>query len=163
MKKKITWTLYVIISIIILGCKENITTIKNSQGTEKTIKEMNAFFESLSDTLRIPGMSVAIINDGKIVYHETFGVVKQGTEDAVTKKTLFEAASLSKPMFSYFVMGQVEKGVIDLDKPLYEYLPYLDIAYDERYKSITARMILSHSSGFPNWRQDSLKIHFEPG
>jgi CubicO group peptidase (beta-lactamase class C family) len=56
---------------------------------------------------------------------------------------------------------------LDLDKPLYEYLPYPDIAHDERYKKITARMVLSHRSGFPNWREDEedkkLKLKFAPG
>lgn len=124
---------------------------------------MDAFFESLIDSMNIPGMSVAIINDATVAYSNTFGVTIADTDQLVTSKTLFEAASLSKPLFAYFAMKQVEKGILDLDKPLYEYLPYPDIAYDDRYQSITARMILSHSSGFPNWREDSLKIHFDPG
>ena len=70
-------------------------------------------------------------------------------------------------IFAFFVMKYVEEGRLDLDKPLYEYLPYPDIAYDDRYKKITARMVLSHRSGFPNWRENEkdkkLKIKFEPG
>ena len=60
----------------------------------------------------------------------------------------------------------MEEGKLDLDRPLYKYYPYPDIAHDERYKQITARMVLSHQAGFPNWREDDggqLKIHFEPG
>jgi CubicO group peptidase (beta-lactamase class C family) len=63
-------------------------------------------------------------------------------------------------------MTFVEDGLIELDKPLYKYLPNPDIEYDERYKKITARMVLSHRSGFPNWRDDypekKLFIQFEP-
>ncbi|WP_337251790.1 serine hydrolase domain-containing protein [Maribacter halichondriae] len=85
----------------------------------------------------------------------------------VTAQTIFEGASLSKPLFAYFVMGFVEEGKLDLDKPLIEYLAYEDIAYDDRYKKITARMVLSHTTGFPNWRSDfedkKLFIKFEPG
>lgn len=85
----------------------------------------------------------------------------------VTEQTIFEGASMSKSVFAYFVMMFVEEGLLDLDKPLYEYLPYPDIAYDERYKKITARMALSHRTGFPNWRWDypdtTLKIQFDPG
>jgi len=61
---------------------------------------------------------------------------------------------MSKTVFAYFVMKMVDKKVIGLDVPLYSYLPYPDIAYDERYKLITARMVLSHTSGMSNWRED---------
>ncbi|MEO0584514.1 MAG: serine hydrolase domain-containing protein, partial [Bacteroidota bacterium] len=61
----------------------------------------------------------------------------------------------------------VEEGKLDLDQPLYTYLPYPDIAYDERYKQITARMVLCHRTGFPNWRSDhpenKLFLKFDPG
>lgn len=64
-------------------------------------------------------------------------------------------------------MKYVEEGKLDLDKPLYHYMAYPDISYDERYKKITARMVLSHRSGFPNWREDEadkmLNIKLEPG
>jgi CubicO group peptidase (beta-lactamase class C family) len=59
---------------------------------------------------------------------------------------------MSKTAFAYFVMKMVEKGMLSLDTPLYKYMPYPDIAHDERYKLITARMVLCHESGFPNWR-----------
>ena len=73
---------------------------------------------------------------------------------------------MSKSVFSTFVMTYVEEGKLDLDKPLYLYLSYPDIEHDERYKKITARMVLSHRSGFPNWRENEedrkLKIKFDP-
>lgn len=88
------------------------------------------------------------------------------TKEVVTNQTVFEAASISKPVFAYFIMKQVEKGLLDLDKPLYEYFPIEEIENDERYKLITARMILCHTSGLPNWRSqepdNKLKIRFEP-
>jgi len=76
---------------------------------------------------------------------------------------------------TYLVMELVDQGVLDLDKPVYRYLTkplpeypkYADLANDERYKRITARMLLSHTSGFANWRwleeDRKLKIHFDPG
>ena len=85
----------------------------------------------------------------------------------ITAETIFEGASLSKSVFAFFVLTYVEEGKLSLDKPLYEYLPYDDIDHDDRYKKIIARMVLSHRSGFPNWRRDEadgkLKIKFEPG
>ena len=119
------------------------------------------------DTLNIPGLSIAVINDSKVVYHQTFGYANHEKKLPVTDKTIFERASLSKSIFAFFMMKFVEEGKIDLDKPLYEYLPYPDIAHDDRYKKIKGRMVLSHRSGFPNWRENEadrkLKIKFEPG
>ena len=91
--------------------------------------------------------------------------------------TCFYAASLSKPLFTYLVMQLVDEGDIDLDKPLYIYLPmplpeyknYKDLAGDKRWKLITARECLDHTTGFPNWRQfnprdnQKLEIFFSPG
>lgn len=155
--------LFFVLSLTLLSCHKIKVNVKNIHGIEKSTEDMDAFFQSLIDSLEIPGLSVAIINDSKIAYDNYFGLTSLKTKDAVTKKTIFEAASLSKPLFASFVMKQVEKGILDLDKPLYEYLPYPDIEHDLRAQRITSRMILSHSSGLPNWRQDSLKIEFMPG
>ena len=59
---------------------------------------------------------------------------------------------MTKPVFAYTVIKLSQKHIIDLDTPLYKYYPYEDIDQDDRYKLITARMVLSHTSGFPNWR-----------
>jgi len=119
------------------------------------------------EKLKIPGLSVAVINDGKVVYQKTMGYANVEEKLPITTETIFEGASLSKSVFAFFVMTYVEEGKLSLDKPLYQYLPYADIDYDDRYKKITARMVLSHRSGFPNWRRDEadgrLKIKFEPG
>ena len=161
MKERLLWLF--IVSLSLFSCQDTKVVVKNSKGSAKTVHELDAFFNSLLDTLKIPGISVAIINQSEIVYHHLFGVNSLEAEEPINEKTIFEAASLSKPVFAYFTMKQVEKGILDLDKPLFEYLPNPDIAYDERSQLITARMILSHSSGFPNWRQDSLTIEFLPG
>ena len=81
----------------------------------------------------------------------------------MTYDTVFEAASMTKPVCAYIVLRLVDRGVLKLDTPLYTYLPYEDIAYDDRYKLITARMVLTHRTGFPNWRSGKLDIKFTPG
>jgi len=74
---------------------------------------------------------------------------------------------MSKPLFAYVTMFLVEEGKLDLDKPISDYLDsqYHHIFdYDVRYDQITARMVLSHTTGFPNWRGDGdLIIQFDPG
>lgn len=140
--------------------QKDITTIK---GHRKTVNEIDAFILKQVQRCKVPGLSIAIINHSEIVYQRAFGVQDLSTKQKVEKSTLFEAASISKPLFAYFVMKQVENGFLNLDKPLYEYLSYPDIAYDERYKLMTARMVLCHTGGFPNWRKDTLRLNFTPG
>lgn len=130
-------------------------------------KELDAFIETYQKQYQIPGVSLALIKDGKVIYSRAYGVKNSQTREKTDENTLYEAASVTKPVFAYAVMRLVEKGKIDLDKPLYEYLPYPDIAHDARYKKITARHVLSHRTGFPNWRymnaDGKLDIKFEPG
>jgi CubicO group peptidase (beta-lactamase class C family) len=125
------------------------------------------FIETYQKYYRIPGVSLALIKDGQLVYHKTYGVRNTMTGDKVDENTLFEAASITKPVFAFAVQRLAERGVIDLDKPLYLYLPYKDIEYDERYKLMTARHVLTHRTGFPNWRymneDGKLNLRFAPG
>ncbi len=142
-------------------------TIKSLIGNEISTDSIESFIEQQMKILKVPGVSTAIINNGKVAYHLVKGYSNLETKQQVSKKTIFEGASLSKPLFAYMIMTIVEEGKLDLDKPLHEYLPYKDIDYDKRYKKITARMVLTHTSGFPNWRtnheEGKLFISFEPG
>lgn len=130
-------------------------------------KVVDNFVETYQKYYGIPGISLALIKDGKVVYHKVSGEKNPATHEKVDDNTLFEAASVTKPVFSLAVQRLAERGVIDLDKPLYLYLPYPDIAYDERYKLITAKHVLTHRTGFPNWRymneDGKLNIMFTPG
>ena len=114
----------------------------------------------------VPGLSIALVRDGRLVWHHGFGVKDSKTKEPVTDDTVFEAASLSKPGFAYAVMKLVDAGKFDLDKPLNQYLPGdYDVGPDPRLAQITARRVLSHTTGFPNWRPRgaALKIYFTPG
>ncbi|MDO5970584.1 serine hydrolase domain-containing protein [Flavivirga aquimarina] len=142
-------------------------SIKNFNGIIVPTDSIDSFLQSKMTEQNIPGLSIAIINDSKVVYHKTSGYANKEKKLPVTNKTIFEGASISKSVFASFVMTYVEEGKLDLDKPLYQYLPYPDIEYDDRYKKITARIVLSHRSGFPNWRENEkdkkLILKFEPG
>jgi CubicO group peptidase (beta-lactamase class C family) len=93
----------------------------------------------------------------------------------LTPDSVMTAASLTKAAFAYLVMQLVDDGVLDLDKPIDAYLPrplseypkYRDLGSDPRQHTITARMLLDHSSGLPNWRwfedDKKLHLHFAPG
>lgn len=106
----------------------------------------------------IPGLTAARIQNGRVTWVETYGA---------TDSTLFEAASLTKVVTAYAAMKLIAAGKLNPDKPLNEYLGNnYDIGNDPRIKLITARRVLSHSAGFPNWRNDGdsiLPINFTPG
>jgi len=130
-------------------------------------QQLDQRIAQLMDSAHVPGLSIALIQKGKLAYSKGYGFTKRDSSQLVSPNTVFEAASLTKPVFAYAVLQLVDEGKLDLDKPLYNYLPYPDVASDERYKKITARLVLSHQSGFPNWRKnrqsDQLSMVFSPG
>jgi CubicO group peptidase (beta-lactamase class C family) len=126
--------------------------IKTWNGRQISAAGMDKFLQDQVDSLQLPALSIAFISDGKVVYHRALGIARLGTPQKVNDQSLFEAASLSKPVFAFWVLQMVDRGILNLDKPLYQYLPFPEIAHDDRYKRITARMVLDHTTGFPNWR-----------
>ncbi|MBN1845685.1 MAG: serine hydrolase, partial [Sedimentisphaerales bacterium] len=117
----------------------------------------------------VPGASVSVIWDGRIAWHGGFGVVRAGELDPVTPDTVFEACSMSKVAFTYVALKLVEQGKLDLDTPLVEYLPQPYLPDEPLHKLITARMVLIHTTGFPNWREGGwrkggpLPVQWTPG
>ena len=104
--------------------------------------------------------------EGRQAWHGSFGLANAETKAPVTDASVFEAASLSKPVFAYAVLTLVDAGLVDLDTPISKYLPgRYDVGDDARLDLMTPRHVLSHQSGFPNWRpgSDPLKIYFTPG
>ena len=147
------------------------STVRTLGGREITRIDMDRYITGEMDSLNTMGVSLAIINDAKVVYHFSHGVADAYSQDTVNDETLFEAASLSKPVFAYFTMRLVEKGVLNLDTPLCRYFAYPDLEHDPQNGLITARMVLDHTSGLPNWRSNNpanemegtLNIQFPPG
>jgi CubicO group peptidase (beta-lactamase class C family) len=129
------------------------------------------------NTSKVTGLCLGIINDNKVAFVNSYGYKNKIKNELNDTTTCFYAASFAKPLFAYLVMQLYDKGVIDLDKPLCAYLSkplpqyenYKDLAEDERWKLITPRHCLDHTTGFPNWRQlnphnnQKLEIFFTPG
>jgi CubicO group peptidase (beta-lactamase class C family) len=131
---------------------------------QSTIPQLEREVPELMKKSNVPGLSIALIRHGKIIWVHGFGVKEAGTSQPVTGETVFEAASLSKPVFAYGVLKLVGQGKLGLDVPLTTYLPKPYIPGDQRLAKITARIVLSHRTGFPNWRDgDSLPLYFIPG
>ena len=127
--------------------------------------------QTLLEGFQVPGLAMASLRDCEPVAVSSHGMADLQQRQAVTDTTLFEAASLSKPVFAYLVLRLVDEGIIDLDRPLAEEFAYARILDQAAYARITPRMILAHSTGLPNWvgdagdaaRQDPIAFADEPG
>jgi CubicO group peptidase (beta-lactamase class C family) len=130
-------------------------------------QRLDAFMADYMHHYTIPGASVAIIKDGEIVYRQDYGVTNWLTQAPVNAESLFDMGSITKAVFAFAVHRLIDHGVLELDRPLHEYMPFEDIAHDERSKLFTARHVLSHQTGLPNWRWQNedrkLDIAFTPG
>ena len=122
---------------------------------ESLVSELAESIPGWMKTARVPGLAVALIRDAVPVWTAGFGVKSAASEDPVRPDTVFEAASLSKPVFAYHVLGLCERGLLDLDRPLCESMPEPYEIDDPRVSQMTARMALSHTTGFSNrWSPD---------
>ena len=109
----------------------------------------------------VPGLGVGIVENGEIVYARGFGVQSLETQAPVTPDSIFCLASIAKCFVASGIMQLVEQGRLELDAPLIQYLPYFRLD-DERYKQITLRQVLSHTSGMPDMDEneyDDLVAH----
>ncbi len=141
--------------------------LRAKEKKEQIISRLEKLIPQLMKDGEVPGLSIALLQNSEVVWHHGYGVKNLQTKELVTDSTVFEAASLSKPVFAYAVLKLVDSGKLDLDTPLNKYLPgNYEVGDDPRINQITARHVLSHTPGFPNWRPRNdkmLKIHFTPG
>lgn len=119
----------------------------------------------LAKATTVPAVSMALVTDAKLRWRGAYGVKDFVSKAPVDPDTVFEAGSVSKTVFAYEILKLCERGVLDLDTPLTKYTPDRFIKGDRRLDLITARHVLSHTTGFPNWRSEKepLAIQFTPG
>ena len=98
----------------------------------------------------IVGLSVIVIRENKVKIAKSYGYADLDSKKKINEHTVYKAASLGKPIFAYIVVALVQQKKLDLDKPLYLYAGEEVIANDSFSKEITARMVLSHTTGLPN-------------
>jgi len=168
--------LFLELLVIAAACLPSSTSKQETTSPQETIARLDRSIPDLMAKARIPGLSIALIWDGAIVWEKGYGVKNLKTGELVDEHTIFEAASLTKPLFAYLAMMLVENGELDLDKPLHEYVPRELIESGLQHpldypgfradwlQRITARMVLSHSSGMPHGqRAKPFPLLFEPG
>lgn len=111
----------------------------------------------------VPGAAIAVVDRGTLAWSGSFGIKNILTRDPVREDTLFEAASMTKPVFAYVVMRLAQEKRIDLDTPLVTYRRPAHLGDDPNLALITARHVLEHSTGLPNWAAAPLVTSSVPG
>ena len=157
-------------------------SIKRLDGSTISFATIDQTVKEVMQEQHIQGLSLAILNKNKTAFIKSYGFRNQPKNQLLDTASIVYGASLSKAVFGYLCMQLMDEKVFDLDKPLYQYLKndigsyeyFADLKSDERWKLITARMCLSHTTGLPNVRwfnpygsePDTLgimKIYFTPG
>ena len=136
---------------------------------------IDATARRLMEREHVVGLGVALIDDGRVVAVRTYGRRDVERDLPLNADTVLYGASLVKAAFGYVVLQLVDEGRIDLDapiatllpKPLPDYERWKDLAGDERWRRLTPRLLLTHASGFANFRwlepDRTLRFHFDPG
>lgn len=108
----------------------------------------------LMSIVSLPGIAMAVVEEGQVTWSRAFGVMNVETQARVTDETVFEVASLSKPAFAYVLMRLVDEGLLSLDRPLVQYRRPEYLSDQAVLEVITAKDVLRHTTGLPNWRSD---------
>jgi CubicO group peptidase (beta-lactamase class C family) len=133
---------------------DNELLFKDKEVTERWLKQKS-----------IPALGIGLVENGKIEQISVFGELEKGMK--APKNTIWNVASLTKPITALIVLKLIGAGKLNLDEPVYKYYIDPDILNDPRVKLLTPRIILSHQTGFTNNRENYtdgiLKFEFEPG
>lgn len=162
--RDVRWAAYISLS------KINKEAVNRKPEFSRIIELLDTLTPQLMRELKIPGVSISVINNYEVKWSKGFGVSDAALQTKVNNKTIFEACSMSKPVFAYIVLKLAEDGQLDIDKPLSRYLGERFISDNDDYSNqITARMILTHTGGMPNWRKGGeergapIPVYFKPG
>ncbi|MCA1930145.1 serine hydrolase, partial [Rheinheimera sp.] len=164
----------------LLGCA---STTPPAAGPVKSQPEIDAAVRQMMSETSAQGLALAVIDAGTVTQVSVYGK-RNAKGDALTSDSIMYAASLTKSAFAYLLLQLSEDGIIQLDTPISQYLPkalpeyadaktedlyarWSDLAGDDRWRSITPRMLLNHASGFANFGflepDGKLRFHFQPG
>lgn len=139
------------------GASFPFTLKKGKDAAAASADALSGFDAFVDDALKgweVPGVAIAVVKDGKVVYAKGFGTKELGKDDPVTTKTLFAIGSSTKA-FTTFTMGTlVDEGKLDWDKPVREYIPFFELKDPAISQTLTVRDLVTHRSGLP--RHDAL-------
>ena len=169
--------LYVIASLLVISCQSNQKLeITRLDGSKIEFAELDSQINNLTSEAGVTGLAIAIFNNNQVAFQRAYGFANLENNDTLNTGHVFYGASFSKAVFGYLVAQLATEGIIDLDKPLQQYLEkplpdyefqkewrgYTNLQNDLRYEKVTARMCLNHTAGFPNWRWMTKEFDFDP-
>lgn len=148
----------------VVGAPETVAT--SATNSKNNIAEPSAsFIEGLLKQHQVPALGLGLINQGKLQSIRVYGELQQGVP--APANTLFKVASLTKPIVSLLTLRLIAAGKLNLDEPLAQYWVDPDVKADPRHLLLTPRLVLTHQSGFANWRYleptKKLQFQFQPG
>ena len=130
----------------------------------KTLEKLDTYYQKTYDAWNVPGMSIAIVKDGEVIFSKGYGVKEVGKSERVDENTLYAIASNSKAFTSAMIATLVQEKKLDWDDKVQKYIPYFEIYDPVVSQQVTIRDILSHRVGFGTfsgdiiWYKSSLKV-----
>jgi CubicO group peptidase (beta-lactamase class C family) len=164
MRKKRLNSIVFIVFVLLSGCGRDGPLLLDTP-INTIAKRLDQTIPGLMKDCNVAGLSIVVIREAKMVINKSFGYADKETKRKLDEQTVFRAASLGKPIFSYLVAVLARQGQIDLDVPLVTYLKEEVVKGDQRSRAITARMVLSHTTGLPNFdgKGSDVVFKFDPG
>jgi CubicO group peptidase (beta-lactamase class C family) len=114
------------------------------------VEDLSTYIPAQMKAAKVPGLSIALIRGGEIIWVDGFGKTNSLTGNLVAEDTVFEVASISKAIAAYAAMRLVERGVLSLDEPVHHYLSQPWLPPSPYADQITLRHLLTHTSGLTN-------------
>ncbi len=154
---------------LLLQAMPNGAGISPARAAKPTPEALDHLVPKLMKQHHVPGVAIVGIENRQVAWERFYGVRRAGRPEPVNAQTVFEAASMSKLLMAYAALKLVEQGKLDLDRSLAEYLDQPYLPDEPRHRRITARMVLTHTTGFPNWRTNGwqnggpLPLLYDPG
>ena len=171
--------LSLVIGLAALAAEPPGVSIRRLDGSRISSMEASAFARETLRAAQVTGEQIAILDRGKLVWSEAFGLRRRDPQLPTDRDTNLWAASIAKSVFATYVMQLVERGEFSLDtpvaaqlpKPLNQYEPYRESASllveDPAWKTVTPRMLLAHTAGLLNFAflepDKKMRLHFPPG
>jgi len=124
---------------------------------EQAIDRLDTLATEMLERSGIPGLAVAVVRDGETVHAKGYGLRKTGAPEEVDADTVFQIASLSKPVGATVVAGQVAAGRVAWDMPVVEQLPWFALADGWVTRKVTIGDLYAHRSGLPDHAGDELE------
>ena len=164
----------VVACVVLAGGAQDVV-IRGFDGRAVSSARIDGEAKRMMAGAKVQGLAMAVINDGKVVFVRSWGRRNVAKNQPLQTDTIMYGASLTKFAFAYMVMQLVDEGTLALDRSIADYLPkplpeyafYEALRGDERWRKLTPRILLSHTSGLANFAflepDEKMRLHFDPG